>query len=480
MVSLAMGQASPAPHAAYIGAPASTDAFKISEPPGLPDMTDGAGPETGSAKGPWEVGAIEVKGNINVKPKVIIKTGKAKKGALYYHDFVNSDITAILGLGSIETVSVDIGDISGKPVSAKFRGVAASSDAVTVTYLVSEKFMIKEIRITGAKELSKGTVKDEMSLKEKDFLDELKIREDLTKITDKYREKGFIDAKDDYAVRYDTAAHTAYLTVSVTEGKKSRIAGVTLDGAKSFSQKKLVTKMKNRPNKIYSPQDLDNDFKEIETYYKNNGYSEYKLESSSVTFNEDKSKVFVKAVLSEGPRQRFGITLFSGNLVYPSKDLLDLLEYRRGNLFNQEKFDDSIKALQDKYADKGYLKALIQPEKTPNSGTGELDITFNITENNPIYVGNIDVEGNKATKTYVLRREIVQKEGAVFSSSKIRRSQEKLFNLGFLDDVGIAINPTPEPDKVDLVFDVTEGKPGMLTAGAGISSRDGLVGTLSM
>ena len=90
------------------------------------------------------------------------------------------------------------------------------------------------------------------------------------------------------------------------------------------------------------------------------------------------------------------------------------------------------------------------------------------------------MEGNKATKTYVLRREIIQKEGAVFSSSKIRRSQEKIFNLGFIDDVSPVINPTPDPDKVDLVFDVTEGKPGMLTAGAGISSVDGLVGTLSL
>ena len=483
--SLATGQTFPAPaaHTTYVGAPASTEAFKISAPPGLPGMSADAAPEApeaGAAKGPWEVGAVQVKGNINVKSKVIAKTGKAKVGKLYYQDSVNSDITAILGLGSIETVSVDIGDISGKPVSAKFRDVAASSDAVTITYIVSEKFMIKEVKITGAKELSKGTVKDEMSLKEKDFFDDLKIREDLNKITDKYKEKGFIDARDDYEVRYDTAAHTAYLTVSVVEGKKSRIAEVTLEGAKSFPSKKLVKKMKNRPKKIYAPQEMDNDFKEIEAYYKDNGYGEYELKSSSVTFNEDKSLVFVKAVLSEGPRQRFGVTLFSGNLVYPSKDLLDLLEYRRGTLFNQEKFDDSLKALQDKYADKGYLKALIKPEKSPNSGSGELDITFNITENNPIYVGNIDVEGNKATKTYVLRREIVQKEGTVFSSSKIRRSQEKLFNLGFLDDVGIAINPTPEPDKVDLVFDVTEGKPGMLTAGAGISSRDGLVGTLSL
>jgi len=194
----------------------------------------------------------------------------------------------------------------------------------------------------------------------------------------------------------------------------------------------------------------------------------------------DASTVYTNADPPAGSRYRSPATSFLGNTVYTSKTLLELVEYRRGKLFNQEKFEDTIRALQDKYADKGYLKALLKPDKVPNSSNGELDINFDVTENNPIYVDHIDVSGNKATKTYVIRREIVQKEGEVFSSGKIRRSQEKLFNLGFLDDVGIAINPTQDPDKVDLVFDVAEGKPGMLTAGAGISSRDGLVGTLSL
>ena len=457
--------------------PASTDIAKL---PGISETSSQPEPAAGPGKGPWEVGSVAVKGNINVKTKVIAKTGHAKKGKLYYQDFVNSDIEAVLGLGSLEKVSVDIEEMNGKPVAAKFRDITSSSNAAVVTYIVSEKFMIKEVKITGYKQLSKGTVRDEMTLKEKDFFDELKIREDLIKITDKYHEKGYIEAKTDYEVRYDTAAHVCYLTINVVEGKKAKITEVTLEGAKGFKTKKLVKKMKNRPNKIYAPQDLDNDLKELETFYKNNGYSEFKLESSSVTFNEDKSKVFIKAVLTEGPLHRFGATTFSGNTVYTSRDLTTLVEYRQGKLFNQEKFDDTIKALQDKYADKGYLKALLQPDKVPNAATGGLDINFNITENNPIYVGNIDVEGNKVTKTYVLKREIVQKEGRIFSSGKIRRSQEKLFNLNFLDDVGIVINPTPDPDKVDLVFDVTEGKPGSLTAGAGISSRDGLVGTLSL
>jgi outer membrane protein insertion porin family len=53
-------------------------------------------------------------------------------------------------------------------------------------------------------------------------------------------------------------------------------------------------------------------------------------------------------------------------------------------------------------------------------------------------------------------------------------------NLGFIDDVQLDIQNPIGPDKADLTFDVVEGKPGMLTAGAGFSSLDGLLGTLSL
>ncbi|OGR94435.1 MAG: outer membrane protein assembly factor BamA [Elusimicrobia bacterium GWF2_62_30] len=445
----------------------------------LPGMTPEAAVRE-TSRGPWEVAETAVKGSVNIKPKVILKTGKAKKGSVYMDSFVSQDIEAIMGLGSLEKVSVDIEELDGKAVSKKLAAVVSSTRPVRVTYLITEKPAVKTITVKGAKGISKNGVKDEMSLKEKDFFDELKIREDLVKITDKYNEKGFIDAKADYEVRYDTAASLCHITINVTEGKKAKIYAVEFDGLKAFKKKKLTGEMKNAPKKIYAPKELDSDLKALETYYTNNGYADFKVTGSSVSFNEDRSSVTLRVTISEGVIQRFGATFFSGNTVYLPSEFAPDIAYRRGKLYKQETFDDTLRSIQDRYADKGYLKASIVPEKVLNEKTRQTDITFIITENTQIFVDHVDVEGNKATKNYVLRREITQKEGEVFSSSKVRRSQEKIFNLGFIDDVAPVITPTSDPDKVDLVFDVSEGKPGMLTAGAGISSTDGLVGTVSL
>ena len=59
-------------------------------------------------QGPWEVSETAVKGNVNLKPKVILKTAKAKKGRVYMQSFIAQDIEALIGLGSLDKVSVDI------------------------------------------------------------------------------------------------------------------------------------------------------------------------------------------------------------------------------------------------------------------------------------------------------------------------------------------------------------------------------------
>ena len=72
------------------------------------------------------------------------------------------------------------------------------------------------------------------------------------------------------------------------------------------------------------------------------------------------------------------------------------------------------------------------------------------------------------------------KEGEPFSSVLARKSVERLYNLGFLDNVDVDVQQPNSPNKADVIFTVTEGKPGILSAGAGYSSVDGIIGTLQV
>lgn len=429
---------------------------------------------------PWVLGEITASGLKNVKFAVIKGEIKARKGDLYDRPDLDRDIQSLLSLGSFERVGADISS-TGKAVPPELAKVSGSSTTVKLVFVVVEKPIIKRIDFKGNKKLSKSQLSDVIALKIKDPLDEVKLKEDEGKILDKYHEKGFLDATVSSTVKTDPRSLQSVVTYHVSEGPKSRIYWVSIHGAHAFSENKVRKQMeKNRRNKVYVEKDLADDVKKIETFYLDHGYLDVRVSSPTVLVSLNKERIYIDVGVQEGRPYRFGDTTFEGNTVYVSTELAKALVYRRGEIFNQEKYEDSIRAIQELYAEKGRLRARVSPLKTYNPKTDLMDVRYGLTEGDIVYIDHVDVEGNKATKTYVIRREVTTKPGDMFQASKIRKSREKIMNLGFIDDVDIDIESPTDPDKVDLTYDVTEGKPGMLTAGAAYSSLDGIVGTLSL
>lgn len=429
---------------------------------------------------PWVIGDIKGSGLKNTKFAAIRGAIKARRGDLYDRPDLDRDIQAVLQLGSFDRVAADI-ESTGKPVPDHLAKVAGSSTTIRLTFIVVEKPLIKKIKFEGNKRLSRAQLSDTVGLKPKDPLDPVKLREDEQKLVEKYREKGFLDAAVESEIVKDTTTLQAFITFKIDEGAKSRIFWVDLKGVKAFPRKKLLKLMKNRRRKVFSDRDLAEDVRKLETHYLNNGYLDVKVSSPSVLVSHDKERQYIDIAIDEGRQYRFGDTTFSGYLVYTSSSLAETVEYRRGKLFSQERYEETIRGIQELYAEVGRLRARVTPAKTHNKETDLMDVHYAITEGDIVYIDHVDLEGNKATKTHVLRRELTVKPGQHFQASKIRRSREKIMNLGFIDDVDIDIQQSPnDQDKVDLTFDVVEGKPGILTAGAAYSSIDGLIGTLSL
>ncbi|OGR90798.1 MAG: outer membrane protein assembly factor BamA [Elusimicrobia bacterium RBG_16_66_12] len=463
-------------------------AVSTSAPAGVPVISTApltpssaaASPEPGVVPRPWVIGEIKATGLKNVKMSTIRGQTKARKGDLYDRPDLDRDIQALLGMGEFERVGAEV-SLLDKPVPEHFRKTAGTDKQVLLTFTVHEKPVVRKILFEGQKKVSKGTLSDLLAVKTSDPYDRFKLAEDRRKVMEKYREKGFLDAAVSSEVRADTAASKVDLVFKIVEGPKSRIELVELSGVKQMKAKKLLKLMKNRRKKVYFEKDLLEDVKKIETEYKNNGYLDVRLSTPLVTLSPDKTRISIAVGVEEGRAYRFGETSFSGYLVFTSSSLQKTVEYRRGRVFSQEKFEETIRGVQELYADMGRLRARISPVKTFNDKTDKMDVLFEILEGPISYVDHVDVEGNKATKTHVIKREVVVKPGDRFSASRVRKSREKILNLGFMDEVDVDLQASPtDPDKVDLTFDVAEGKPGVLTAGAAYSSIDGLIGTLSL
>ncbi|MDD5303517.1 MAG: outer membrane protein assembly factor BamA [Elusimicrobia bacterium] len=439
-----------------------------------------AEPASGVVPRPWVIGDIKSDGLKNTKLSTIRGAIKGRKGDLYDRPDLDKDIQSLLGLGLFERVGAEV-SLLEKKVPEHFRKAAGSDRQILLNFIVKEKPVIRKITFEGQKKLSRGTLSDLLTLKNKDPFDRNKLDEDREKLIAKYREKGFLDAAVEDEVRPDIKEGAVEIVFKVSEGPKSRIELVELGGVTAFKRKVLLKLMKNARKKVFVSKDLPEDVKKIEAYYKNNGFLDVAISSPLVTLSADKTRINIALGVAEGRSYRFGKTTFSGNLIYTSSEVAKTVEYREGKVFSQEKFEETIRGIQELYSDRGRLRTRINPVKTFDPKTDRMNVLYEIVEGPISYVGHVDVEGNKATKTFVLRREIVIKPGDVFRSSRVRRSIEKIRNLGFIDDVDLDLQPTPsDPDKVDLTFDVAEGKPGILTAGAAYSSVDGLIGTLSL
>ena len=429
--------------------------------------------QTNPFPGPWTVQDIALEGLQNVKEKVVLGNIKAKKGQVYSQDDISRDIQALLGLGFFSRAEAETLEVPAPQTGPLVY------PPIRLVYKFQERPRIKKIEWKGQKALSKSKLEETVSLKAKDPYDESRLKEDVGKILDQYREKGYTEAK----VETSTApveTNQAILTFNITEGIRVLVRDVDLSGVRDFKEKKILKQMKTKRKKVFNARTLKEDLENIEKFYKNRGYLLFKSSEPAVTYSEDRTGIRIVIGIQEGRKFSFGSTSFEGNTLFSDAELRSAISYKEGKLFNQEKYDETRAKFQERYADKGYLRALIVPEQKTDESQGKVDVVFHIQEGGIVFVDHIDVEGNTYTKTYVIRREIRMKEGEPFSAAKVRKSQEKIINLGFIEDVQIDIQSPQDPNRADITFEVKEGRPGMFSAGAGFSSVDKLVGTLTL
>ncbi len=93
----------------------------------------------------------------------------------------------------------------------------------------------------------------------------------------------------------------------------------------------------------------------------------------------------------------------------------------------------------------------------------------------PVVIDSIVIKGNKKTKNYVILREMETKPGKIYSAKALRKDIQRLFDLGFFEEITPHIKPLTD-NKVQLELDVKEAKTGMATLGGGYSSAVGFSG----
>ena len=275
---------------------------------------------------------------------------------------------------------------------------------------------------------------------------------------DKAAENGQTQAVTTVEAQYVTSANAESINPYV--GKL--ITGLSISGVTAEQQAQLLPIL---TEKIGDAVSVDGVFKDV-TNLGNTGY-----------FSEV-NPVFT--TVPEGVKLDFAVTVnpittgvaFEGNTVYTSEVLTKFMDLQPGQVLNSVYVGQKVQGINAAYARDGYMLAHVDGIRVDDQGVLHVHIVEGIVE-------DIIPAGNKKTRDKVITREFVQKKGKPFNKFLVRRSVERVYNLGFFDDVNVRMLPgDQDPNNVIIEIDVLEHKTGTITLGAGYSKSDGLMGII--
>lgn len=273
---------------------------------------------------------------------------------------------------------------------------------------------------------------------------------------DKAAENGQTQAVTTVEAQYVTSASAE--SVNPYVGKL--ITGLSISGVTAEQQANLLPILTEKVGDTVSVDDV---FKDV-TNLGNTGY-----------FSEV-NPVFTS--VPEGVKLDFAVTVnpvttgvsFEGNTVYSSEVLTKFMDIQPGQVLNSVSVGQKVQGINAAYARDGYMLAHVDGIRVDDQGILHIHIVEGVVE-------DIIPAGNKKTRNKVITREFVQKKGKPFNKFLVRRSVERVYNLGFFDDVNVRMLPgEQDPNNVIIEIDVLEHKTGTITLGAGYSKSDGLMG----
>jgi len=275
------------------------------------------------------------------------------------------------------------------------------------------------------------------------------------------------------------------VSFAINEGDVTKIRQINIIGNHAFTEKDLLQQfVLQTPNWLswytkndqYSKQKLSGDLETLRSYYLNNGYLEFNIDSTQVSITPDKKDIYITINVTEGDKYNVSDVKLGGEMLVPEAELRGLIQLKPGDTFSRQKLTESTKKITDRLGNEGYAFANANAVPELDKAAKRVALTIMIDPGRRVYVHRINIAGNTRTRDEVIRREMRQLEGAYYDSAKIQQSKQRLDRLGYFTDVEVETPAVPgTSDQLDVNFKVKERPTGAVTVGAGFSSTDKLI-----
>ncbi len=373
-----------------------------------------------------------------------------------------------------------------------FQDVRIETKNNVVFVIVRERAAISSIDFVGMKEFPKDAILKalkEVGIASGRIFDRSQLERAEQELKRQYLSKGR------YGVKITTTLtpqerNRVGLNFKITEGAIAKIRQINFVGNAEFSESELVDLMTlttpdwlswYTKNDQYSRQKLAADLETVKSFYMDQGYLEFAVNSTQVAISPDKQDIFITINITEGTRFQVSDVRVMGDLPLSDEELQQLVVLKAGDVFSRKKLNDSTKAIADALGNIGYAFANVNAAPEIDQKNAKVAYTIFVDPGKRVYVRNINIAGNTRTRDEVIRREIRQMESAWYDASSINLSKERVDRLGYFTDSSVETVPVAgTADQVDVNLKVKEKPTGNLMFGIGTSNIDRIILSASL
>lgn len=368
-----------------------------------------------------------------------------------------------------------------------FKDVRIEAEGGVLLVTVQERSAIARLEFTGNTSFPSDKMKEglqQIGISEGLIFDKSELDRAKQEIKRQYLSRGKYGATVNTVVS-PLERNRVAVRFEIEEGQVAKIRDINIVGNKAFTIEDLRAEfLLTTPNWMswwnkddqYSKQKLTADLETLKSFYLNQGYLEFTIDSTQVSISPDKQDIYITINVIEGDKYTISDVKLAGDLTLPEDELQKFVFLKAGDTFNRKNVTETTKAISDRLSNDGYAFANVNAVPEINKEDRTAAFTFFVDPGKRVYVRRINLTGNTKTKDEALRREMRQLESAWYAGDKIKRSKERLDRTQFFDNVDIETPAVPgTTDQVDLNISVKERSTGSVQFGAGLSSNDGVV-----
>lgn len=371
--------------------------------------------------------------------------------------------------------------------------IETQDNQVYITINMWTKPTIRSIKWKGNQRVAIPALQKELNISCFTPFDRQAFNTAFHKLKAYYIQQGFFEAKLDYHFDIDEENNEVVIYIDVEEGRAGKIQEIQFvnfeDDERYEVLQQMITKKYNlftswyTGTGIYNEEAMQQDELIITNFLQNEGFADAQV-TISVQESISSDRILVIITADKGERYYIGNISFEGNELLSNQLIDSLFTVRPGEPYSVEDVRETLDIITEAYGRIGYIDAVIDFEPQLVEGEHKYNIRFMIEEGQQYNVGLIRVFGNISTQTPVILHETLLVPGEIFNSVKLKKTEQRLRNIGYFKNVNVYIVKGTESSLSgnyrDVYIEVEEMNTGQFSISAGYSSVEELFANVSV